>query len=118
MVFSGGRWILQAKEEGRGTTVAPNFPGGSPVDVLEAQSLTLLVGPFTLSTADEREDIATRNNAASGRQRAAAFPEDTAVKVVDSSLQPFAEWPWGQSLPFRNSYSMSGRILRNSPTVQ
>ncbi len=77
--------------------------------------------PCTWLTAEERKDHAARIKAAgpSGtRKRKEAFPGDDAAASDDCTLDPFAEWPWKQSLVVHtaDSYTMLGRRLRHALT--
>jgi len=95
---------------------SPTAEDSAALLALETQIRTLRVEPYTLLTLDERRDQATRHKAMTGRKRAAAFPGDPDVDAEDVSLNPFAEWPYEQSLKFELSYSYSlcGRLLRNA----
>jgi hypothetical protein len=117
MQFADGRWGLRDAGGAGGAARAPacSTAGGLTTATLEAQVRTLHVEAYTLLTTDERKDLATRNKAAAGKKRP-AFPGDTDTGGPDHSLNPFAEWPWDQSLNLRDadSYNLSGRILRNA----
>jgi hypothetical protein len=83
---------------------------------LEDQIRTLHVEPYTLLTPEERKDQANRSKATPGKKRQAAFSGDIEIEIADGSLNPLVEWPWEQLLPLRksDSYSLSGRIVRNA----
>jgi hypothetical protein len=59
---------------------------------------TLYVAAYTLLTTSERKDQATRAKTASGFKRSRVFPGDVETDCPDSTLNPFAEWPWEQGL--------------------
>ena len=92
------------------------FSGSIATATLEEQIRTLHVEPYTLLTPEERKDQANRSKATPGKKRQAAFPGDAETEIADGSLNPLAEWPWEQLLPLRksDSYSLSGRIVRNA----
>lgn len=118
----GGRWQVKSGDGGSGlggAGAARSSPSASETAAqlaLEAQIRTLRVETYPLLTADERKDQANRSKATPGRKRAPAFPGDTAVDAEEVSFNPFAEWPYEQSLMFEASYSYSlcGRMLRNA----
>ena len=118
-----GKWAVTTKDS---VTAVPVAAGGSPhrpeqLKELERQLRTLHLDPCTWLTAEERKDHAARVKAAgpSGtRKRKEAFPGDEAASSDDGTLEPFAEWPWEQSLLVHpaDSYTMLGRRLRHALT--
>ncbi len=118
LVFSQGRWAL-------GSPAASGDPGPNPAASLgtadaakkiEAELRTLHVSAYTLLTAAERKDQATRSKKSPGLKRKAAYPGDTETECPDSLLNPFAEWPWEQELrvtPYL-PYRRAGRMLKNA----
>uniref|UniRef100_A0A6T7VNR6 Uncharacterized protein n=1 Tax=Cryptomonas curvata TaxID=233186 RepID=A0A6T7VNR6_9CRYP len=121
-----GRWAVVTKDHG---AAAPPAGGGSPhhpeqLKDLERQLRTLHLDPTTWLTAEERKEhaaVAARVKAVGSggsRKRKEAFPGDEAATSDDTSLDPFAEWPWEQSLLVHtaDSYTMLGRRLRHALT--
>ena len=118
-----GRWAVVSKDS---VTPAASVIGGSPhqpeqLKELERQLRTLHLDPCTWLTAEERKDHAARVKAAGpggARKRKEAFPGDDAATTDDGTLEPFAEWPWEQSLIVHtaDSYTMLGRRLRHALT--
>ena len=120
-----GRWAVASKDS---VTATPPASGGSAyhpeqIKDLERQLRTLHLEPSTWLTAEERKDHAARVNLkAAGpsgtRKRREAFPGDDAVISDDRLLEPFAEWPWEQSLVVHmaDSYTMLGRRVRHALT--
>ena len=118
LVFSQGRWAL-------GSPAASGVPGPNPatgpdtaeaVKKIEAELRTLHVSAYTLLTAAERKDQATRTKTAPGLKRKAAYPGDTETDCPDYLLNPFAEWPWEQELRVTPDlpYRRAGRMLKNA----
>ena len=118
LVFSEGKWTVRGSDGGSGgqATSAGLISGSIATTTLEDQIRTLHVEPYTLLTPEERKDQANRSKATPGKKRQAAFPGDVETEIADGSLNPLAEWPWEQPLPLRksDSYSLSGRIVRNA----
>jgi hypothetical protein len=76
----------------------------------------LWVAAYTLLTSSERKDQATRAKSVSGTKRSRAYPGDEETECLDVTLNPFAEWPWEQSLRLTQDlpYKRAGRLLRNA----
>jgi hypothetical protein len=94
---------------------------GYSTSLSSSRMRTLHVQPCTWLTADERKDHAARIKAAGSsgtRKRREAYPGDDTVTSDNSLLDPFAEWPWEQSLLVHtaDSYTMLGRRLRHALT--
>jgi len=83
---------------------------------IEAELRTLWVSPYTLLTASERKEQATRSKTGVGSKRSRAFPEDEETDCLDTTLNPFSEWPWEQGLRLSQDlpYKRAGRLLRNA----
>ena len=118
LIFSDGKWVVRStvgSSSGQASSAA-HIPGSVATATLEDQIRTLHVEPYTLLTPDERKDQANRSKTTSGKKRQAAFPGDVETEIADGSFNPLAEWPWEQPLPLRksDSYSLSGRIVRNA----
>ncbi len=75
---------------------------------------TLWVSAYTLLTASERKEHATRTKA--GTKRSRAYPGDEEIDCPDATLNPFSEWPWEQGLRLSPDlpYKRAGRLLRNA----
>ncbi len=70
---------------------------------------------YTLLTSSERKDQATRAKSVAGTKRSRSYPEDEETECLDATLNPFAEWPWEQSLRLTPRWHLAGLILRSLP---
>jgi hypothetical protein len=64
----------------------------------------------------ECKDQATRAKSVAGTKRSRAYPGDEETECLDATLNPFAEWPWEQSLRLTPDlpYKRAGRLLWNA----
>ena len=113
LVFNNGTWSLASGAQPRPATVA-GAGQSDTITKIEAELRTLYVNPYSLLTAVERKDQATRAKALPAKRKA-AFPGDTETDTADVGLNPFAEWPWEQQLRLTPDmpYSRAGKLLRN-----
>ncbi len=85
---------------------------------IEDELRTLYVAAYTLLTPSERMDKAMLAKTASAFKRSRAFPGDDETEFADSTLNPFAEWPWEQGLRVTVTpdlpYKRAGRLLWNA----
>ncbi len=116
--YHQGQWRL-----GSASASGDSAAGGSasrdttePVRKIEAELRTLWVSPYTLFTASERKEQATRSKTVVGSKRSRAYPEDEEIDCLDTTLNPFSEWPWEQGLRLSQDlpYKRAGRLLRNA----
>jgi hypothetical protein len=98
--YQQGQWRL-----GSASANGDSAAGGStsrdtaaPARKIEEELRTLWVAAFTLLTSSERKDQATRAKLVAGTKRSRSYPGDEETECLDATLNPFAEWPWEQSL--------------------
>ena len=118
MAYTDGKWAFSGGADSGGGQARSSAvdAGGVSTAALETQLRTLHVHPYTLLTPEERKDQASRSKVAPPRKRQAAFPGDTETEAPEDSLNPFSEWPWMQGLVLKptDSYSLAGRLVRNT----
>jgi hypothetical protein len=91
LVHSNGTWTLASGTQPR-PVVTANHAGAGQLDTIakiEAELRTLYVNPYSLLTAAERKDQATRAKAIPAKRKA-AFPGDLETDAADPGLNPFA----------------------------
>ncbi len=95
-MLTQGSWTLGSGGKLRPTPTTGACAAESALKI-ETDLHTLYIQPYALLTAAERKDQATRTNTIPAKRRT-AFPGDEDLKPANSGLNPFAEWPWEQSL--------------------
>jgi hypothetical protein len=116
--YQQGQWRL-GSASAAGGTAATGAAVRDPTESarkIEDKLRTSYVAAYTLLTAYERKDQVTRAKTSLGLKRSRAFSGDVETDCPDSTLNPFAEWPWEQGLWVTPDlpYKRAGRLFQNA----
>ena len=113
LVVNQGVWSLG--KSGGPPVPAPGAAVAAAQLKIETELRTLYIHPYAQLTANERKEQAARMKALPEKRKAPSYPGDPSTDVIDTGSNPFADWPWDQSLRLAPDlpYRKAGRLMRN-----
>jgi hypothetical protein len=113
LVVNQGVWSLG--KSGGPPAPAPAAATAAAQLKIETELRTLYILPYAQLTAGERKEQAARMKALPEKRKAPSYPGDPSTDIVDTGSNPFADWPWDQSLRLAPDlpYRKAGRLMRN-----